>query len=227
MPASCPAIPRATYRLQFHSGFSFADAMAIVPYLAELGISHIYASPYLKARPGSQHGYDIIDHNTINPEVGDSESFAAFCGALAAHGMGQILDFVPNHVGIFGAENKWFLDVLTWGEDSQYAEYFDFDWRPAKPELHGKLLVPLLGDAYGAILTSGEGGIVLRYRETAFDRRAIGGEEAPGRRRSPPGNRRALKGGTFAARCRRSGLSLPHIARTRRLRRKRRISQKC
>ncbi|VUX46007.1 Malto-oligosyltrehalose synthase [Candidatus Defluviicoccus seviourii] len=156
MPASCPTIPRATYRLQFHSGFTFADAMAIVPYLAELGISHIYASPYLKARPGSQHGYDIIDHNAINPEIGDSESFAALCGALSAHGMGQILDFVPNHVGIFGAENQRFLDVLTWGEDSQYAEYFDFDWRPAKPELHGKLLVPLLGDAYGAILSNGE-----------------------------------------------------------------------
>lgn len=156
MLAPCPAIPRATYRLQFHSGFTFADAMAIVPYLAELGISHIYASPYLKARPGSQHGYDIIDHNAINPEIGDSENFAALCGALSAHGMGQVLDFVPNHVGIFGSENKWFLDVLTWGEDSQYAEYFDIDWRPAKPELHGKLLVPLLGDAYGTILSSGE-----------------------------------------------------------------------
>ncbi|MFZ1416478.1 MAG: malto-oligosyltrehalose synthase, partial [Defluviicoccus sp.] len=106
--------------------------------------------------PGSEHGYDIIDHNAINPEVGDGESFAAFCGALSAHGMGQILDFVPNHVGIFGAENKWFLDVLTWGEDSQYAGYFDIDWRPAKPELHGKLLVPLLGDAYGVILSGGE-----------------------------------------------------------------------
>ena len=156
MLAPCLAIPRATYRLQFHSGFTFADAMAIVPYLADLGISHIYASPYLKARPGSEHGYDIIDHNAINPEVGDSESFAALCGALSAHGMGQILDFVPNHVGIFGAENKWFLDVLTWGEDSQYAAYFDIDWRPAKPELHGKLLVPLLGDAYGTILSKGE-----------------------------------------------------------------------
>ncbi len=105
MPKQRPNVPRATYRLQFHSGFTFNDAIAIVPYLAELGISHVYASPYLKARPGSLHGYDIIDHNAINPEIGDSESFAAFCAVLAVHGMGQILDFVPNHIGIFGAEN--------------------------------------------------------------------------------------------------------------------------
>lgn len=116
MPKQRPNVPRATYRLQFHSGFTFNDAIAIVPYLAELGISHVYASPYLKARPGSLHGYDIIDHNALNPEIGDSETFAAFCAVLAVHGMGQILDFVPNHVGIFGAENRGFLDVLTWGE---------------------------------------------------------------------------------------------------------------
>ena len=156
MPKQRPNVPRATYRLQFHSGFTFNDAIAIVPYLAELGISHVYASPYLKARPGSLHGYDIIDHNALNPEIGDSETFAAFCAVLAVHGMGQILDFVPNHVGIFGAENRGFLDVLTWGEDSRFADFFDIDWRPAKPELQGKLLVPLLGDQYGAILSNGE-----------------------------------------------------------------------
>lgn len=156
MPTTGSPIPRATYRLQFHGGFSLADAEAIVPYLAELGISHVYASPFLKARPGSQHGYDIIDHAAINPEVGDSERFAALCAELARHDMGQLLDFVPNHVGIFGADNRWFLDVLAWGEESPFADYFDIDWRPAKPELHGKLLVPLLSDHYGKILTLGE-----------------------------------------------------------------------
>ena len=156
MSEPCPRVPRATYRLQFNGGFAFSDATGIVPYLAELGISHIYASPYLKARQGSTHGYDIIDHGTINPEIGDGESFAAFCAALAKHGMGQILDFVPNHVGIFGADNRWFLDVLAWGEDSPFAECFDIDWRPAKPELHGKILVPILGDHYGTVLTKGE-----------------------------------------------------------------------
>ncbi|MFZ1415740.1 MAG: malto-oligosyltrehalose synthase [Defluviicoccus sp.] len=161
-------IPRATYRLQFHKGFTLRDATAIVPYLAELGISHVYASPYLKARPGSEHGYDIIDHNAINPEVGNEESFAAFCTALAQHDMGQILDFVPNHVGIFGAENQRFLDVLAWGEESPFAEFFDIDWRPAKPELHGKLLVPLLGDNYGAVLTNGELKLAIDDSEDGF-----------------------------------------------------------
>jgi (1->4)-alpha-D-glucan 1-alpha-D-glucosylmutase len=161
----CPPIPRATYRLQFHRGFTFKDAMTIVPYLAELGISHVYASPYLKARPGSSHGYDIIDHNALNPEIGDNESFAAFCAVLSVHGMGQILDFVPNHVGIFGADNRWFLDVLAWGEEAPFAEFFDIDWRPAKPELHGKLLVPVLGDHYGVTLTNGE--LRLTLDETA------------------------------------------------------------
>jgi (1->4)-alpha-D-glucan 1-alpha-D-glucosylmutase len=156
MPQPAPPIPRATYRLQFHGGFTLADAAAIVPYLAELGISHVYASPFLKARPGSQHGYDIIDHASINPEIGDKDRFAEFCAVLSRHDMGLILDFVPNHVGIFGADNRWFLDVLACGEESPFAHYFDIDWRPAKPELHGRLLVPLLGDHYGKILTQGE-----------------------------------------------------------------------
>jgi len=99
MPAS-PAVTWATYRLQFHSGFTFSDAIQIIPYLADLGISHICASPYLKARPGSTHGYDMIDHSVPNPEVGDGDSFAAFCAALADHGLGQIVDVVPNHVSI-------------------------------------------------------------------------------------------------------------------------------
>ncbi len=168
MQIQSPATPLATYRLQFHKGFTFDDATAIVPYLAELGVSHLYASPYLKARPESTHGYDITDHNEINPEIGTAESFATLCATLAAHGMGQILDFVPNHVGIFGADNRWFLDVLTWGEDSPVAEFFDIDWRPAKPELHGKLLVPLLGDSYGTILSNGELKLALDAGENGF-----------------------------------------------------------
>jgi malto-oligosyltrehalose synthase len=161
-------VPYATYRLQFHQGFGFADAAALIPYLAELGVTHVYASPYLRAKPGSLHGYDIIDHNAINPEVGDNESFAGYCAALSEHGVGQILDFVPNHVGIFGTANRWFLDVLAWGEDSAFSEYFDIDWHPAKPELHGKLLVPLLGDHYGAVLTNGELKLSIDATEDGF-----------------------------------------------------------
>jgi (1->4)-alpha-D-glucan 1-alpha-D-glucosylmutase len=151
-----PSIPRASYRLQFHAGFTFADAAAIVPYLAELGVSHVYASPYFKARAGSTHGYDISDHNALNPEIGDEASFDAFCGTIADHAMGQILDFVPNHMGVGKADNGWWLDVLEWGEESPYATYFDIDWNPAKPQLRGKVLLPFLGDHYGKILTAGE-----------------------------------------------------------------------
>ncbi len=169
-PSQAPErpIPRATYRLQFHGGFTFTDATAIIPYLAELGVSHVYASPYLQARPGSAHGYDIIDHNALNSEVGDPESYTAFCGALNDHDMGQILDFVPNHVGIGGADNRWFLDVLTWGEASPFADFFDIDWQPAKPELRGKLLVPILGDYYGTVLQDGQLRLVIDPGEDGF-----------------------------------------------------------
>src|SRR6478672_8591917 len=101
--ASPPPIPRATYRLQFHAGFGFADAAAIAPYLARLGVSHVYASPYLRARAGSSHGYDIVDHNQLNPELGDEPAFRAMAAALRANGIGQILDFVPNHMGVGGS----------------------------------------------------------------------------------------------------------------------------
>lgn len=148
--------PLATYRVQLSGDFTFADATAIVPYLGRLGISHLYCSPYLKARPGSAHGYDIVDHNSLNPEIGDEDGFGALCDALAAAGMGHILDFVPNHMGIGEADNAWWLDVLEWGRESPYAEYFDIDWEPAKVELRGKVLVPSLGDHYGKILENGE-----------------------------------------------------------------------
>jgi len=154
--ASRSRIPGATYRLQLHGGFRFKDAIEIVPYLAELGISHVYCSPYLRARPGSTHGYDIIDHQSLNPEIGTRAELDAFVAALQAHGMGQIIDIVPNHMGVLGADNAWWLDVLENGRASAYAEFFDIDWYPANPDLTNRVLVPVLGDHYGAVLGSGE-----------------------------------------------------------------------
>jgi (1->4)-alpha-D-glucan 1-alpha-D-glucosylmutase len=159
---------RATYRLQFHKGFTFRDAEALVPYLDRLGISHIYASPLMQARPGSTHGYDIIDHNRLNPEIGTPEEFEALVAALKARGMGLILDIVPNHMGIGAADNAWWLDVLEWGEASPYAAYFDINWDPLRDDLKGRVLLPVLGDQYGTVLESGE--IALRFdpREGSF-----------------------------------------------------------
>jgi len=120
-------IPRATYRIQLNAGFTFRDAAAIVPYLAALGISHVYCSPYFRARSGSMHGYDVVDHNSFNPEIGTREDFEHFVTTLRAHDMGHILDIVPNHVGIMGSDNEWWSDVLENGEASVNAEYFDID----------------------------------------------------------------------------------------------------
>jgi len=147
---------RATYRLQFHRGFTFADATGLVPYLAALGVSHLYASPITEARPGSTHGYDIVDHNRINPELGGDADFRALAAALRAHGMGLVLDFVPNHMGIGGRDNAWWLDVLEWGRASPFAEYFDINWQASRPDLKGRVLLPVLGDQYGVILEAGE-----------------------------------------------------------------------
>ena len=149
-------IPSSTYRLQFNRDFTFAHATAIVPYLAALGISHCYASPYLRARPGSMHGYDIIDHHHLNPEIGTLEEYEKFVSTLHEHGMGQILDIVPNHMGVMGADNAWWLDVLENGEASPYADFFDIEWEPLKDELQGKVLVPVLGDQYGIVLDRGD-----------------------------------------------------------------------
>jgi (1->4)-alpha-D-glucan 1-alpha-D-glucosylmutase len=150
-----PTVPTATYRLQFTPDFGFRDATAIVPYLHDLGVGHMYASPYLKARPGSTHGYDVVDPNALNPEIGTPAEHAAMVAATKALGMGQILDFVPNHMGV-GSDNPWWIDVLEWGERSAYAEFFDIDWQPLKPELQGKVLVPTLGDHYGRVLEGGD-----------------------------------------------------------------------
>jgi malto-oligosyltrehalose synthase/4-alpha-glucanotransferase len=149
-------IPRATYRVQLNQRFTFAQAAELVPYLAALGVSHVYCSPYLRARPGSMHGYDIIDHNSLNPEIGSRDDFEHFVAALKAHGMGQILDMVPNHMGVMGADNAWWLDVLENGPASVYAGFFDIDWQPVNVYLTNRVLIPVLGDHYGLVLERGE-----------------------------------------------------------------------
>ena len=162
-------IPRATYRLQLNRDFTFAQATEIVPYLAALGISHCYISPCLKARPGSLHGYDIVDHNSFNPEIGTPAEFDRLVATLHAHRMGLILDIVPNHMGVMGSDNAWWLDVLENGESSINAAFFDIDWQPLKGELQGKVLVPVLHDHYGAVLESGELKLVFRPERGDFD----------------------------------------------------------
>jgi (1->4)-alpha-D-glucan 1-alpha-D-glucosylmutase len=170
-------IPRATYRLQLNHDFTFRSATAIVPYLSALGISHCYISPCLKARAGSMHGYDIVDHNSFNPEIGNAEDFDRFVDVLHEHDMGLILDIVPNHMAVMGSDNAWWLDVLENGESSVYASFFDIDWQPLKDELQGKVLVPVLHDHYGAVLESGDlklvfdaaaGQFNLQYRDHRF-----------------------------------------------------------
>ncbi len=158
-------MPLSTYRVQLHQGFSFQDARAVVPYLARLGVSDLYASPYLKATPGSTHGYDCVDHQQINPEVGSPEDHVALSRTLREHGLGQVLDVVPNHMGIERFNALWF-DVLENGPASLYAKYFDIDWAPVKAELREKVLLPILGDQYGIVLERGE--LKLAYRDGAF-----------------------------------------------------------
>jgi len=154
-------IPVSTYRLQFNRDFTLAAATELLPYLHALGVSHCYASPLLRARPGSRHGYDIIDHGSLNPEIGSAEDFERFVAALHQLGMGLILDFVPNHMAVLGSDNAWWQDVLENGQASAFAGFFDIDWRPLKEELHGKILLPVLGAPYGRTLE--EGGITLGF----------------------------------------------------------------
>ena len=168
-PRFQPRIPAATYRLQFNSRFTFEDARRLLPYLDALGVSDVYASSYLGARPGSMHGYDITDHNTLNPEIGTQEDYDRFVEALRARGMGQILDVVPNHMGIAAGCNPWWNDVLENGPSSPYAEFFDVDWDPVKRQLANKVLLPILGDQYGRVLENQE--LVLDYAGGAFSLR--------------------------------------------------------
>lgn len=166
-----PALPHATYRFQFNASFTFEHARELIPYLSKLGVSHCYTSPLLQARPGSTHGYDIINHKAINPEIGTWEEFEELVDELKRHNMGLILDIVPNHMGV-GKDNPWWLDVLENGPASVYAEYFDIDWQPVKKELFGKVLLPILGESYGDVLTKGQlrlsfspecGRLILKY----------------------------------------------------------------
>jgi (1->4)-alpha-D-glucan 1-alpha-D-glucosylmutase len=162
----CRRVPSATYRLQFNRHFTFRDARDLVPYLFALGISDCYASPILQARAGSSHGYDICDHSRLSPELGGEEGFADFAAALREHGMGLILDAVPNHMGIGDPSNVWWMDVLENGPGSRYASFFDIDWHPVNVALENKVLLPLLEDQYGRVLE--EGRIRLAYEAGAF-----------------------------------------------------------
>ncbi|HZZ93496.1 MAG TPA: malto-oligosyltrehalose synthase [Usitatibacter sp.] len=154
-------IPRATYRLQLHGEFRFRDATALVPYLARLGVSHVYCSPYLRARPGSKHGYDIVDHDSLNPEIGTREEFEAFVAELERHGMMQLADIVPNHMGVLGADNARWQDLLENGPASVAASFFDIDWHPPSDGLANRVLLPVLGDHYGVELAAGK--LVLQF----------------------------------------------------------------
>ncbi|NNA48906.1 malto-oligosyltrehalose synthase [Pseudomonas lactis] len=150
------ALPlRATQRLQFHKGFTLDDAVPLVPYFAQLGISHLYASPLLSARAGSMHGYDVVDPTRVNPELGGEAALRRLVAALREHNMGLILDIVSNHMAVGGADNPWWLDLLEWGRLSPYSEFFDIQWHSPDPLLKGQLLMPFLGSDYGEALQNG------------------------------------------------------------------------
>ncbi len=173
-----PATPRqrrqraATYRVQLHAGFTFDDAAAIVGYLADLGISHLYCSPYLQAAPGSMHGYDVVDHSRLNAELGGGAAHGRLTRQLAEAGLGQVLDIVPNHMALAGRANAWWWDVLENGPSSTYARFFDIDWDPPESKLTATVLMPVLGGQYGRVLEAGQltverkgGSFTVRYYE--------------------------------------------------------------
>lgn len=146
---------RATLRLQFHKGFTLEQAVPLVPYFAQLGISHIYASPLLAARSGSMHGYDVVDPTQVNPELGGEAALRRLVGTLREHNMGLILDIVSNHMAVGGNDNPWWLDLLEWGRLSPYGEFFDIQWHSPDPLMEGQLLLPFLGSDYGVALQDG------------------------------------------------------------------------
>ena len=161
-----PRIPGCTYRLQFNRWFTFSQAREIMPYLHALGVTDVYASPYSQASAESLHGYDITDHNKLNAAIGSRADYDSWIEELHAHSMGQVLDFVPNHVGIAESLNAWWMDVLENGPSSRYAPYFDIDWHPLKFDLRDKVLLPILSDQYGRVLERGE--LQLRFEEGTF-----------------------------------------------------------
>lgn len=176
-------VPLSTYRLQLHAGFTFEDAANVVEYLRDLGISHVYSSPYLQAAPGSMHGYNVVDHQQVNRELGGEEGFERFCARLGEVGLGQVLDIVPNHMAT-GPENRCLWDVLENGPSSRYASWFDIDWNSAEVKLQGKILIPVLGDQYGRELSAKKIWIEqrcsdfrIRYFDNAFPMapRSLGG----------------------------------------------------
>jgi len=152
---------RATLRLQFHKGFTLEQAVPLVPYFAQLGISHIYASPLLAARAGSMHGYDVVDPTQVNPELGGEPALRRLVSTLRDHDMGLILDIVSNHMAVGGSDNPWWLDLLEWGRLSPYGEFFDIQWHSPDPLMEGQLLLPFLGSDYGVALQ--EGTLKLRF----------------------------------------------------------------
>ena len=166
---------RATYRVQLHAGFGFADAAAVAHYLADLGISHLYCSPYLQAALGSTHGYDVVNPHQVNKELGGPEAHAQLCATLKENGLGQVLDIVPNHMAIAGRENPWWWDVLENGPSSRYAGYFDIEWDSPEAKLRNTVLLPVLGDHYGRVLEASElqlereeGSFVIHYHDQVF-----------------------------------------------------------
>jgi (1->4)-alpha-D-glucan 1-alpha-D-glucosylmutase len=168
--------PRATMRLQLHKDFTFTDASALVPYLVDFGVSHVYSSPILTARAGSMHGYDVVDPTSVNPELGGEQGFRDFVATLRDAGLGLIVDIVPNHMAVGSSDNAWWTDLLRHGRSSQYADFFDVDWDTTDPELRGKVLAPFLGRSYGEALEAGEirlayaqpGVPVIRYFDSEF-----------------------------------------------------------
>ena len=169
-----PRVPTSTYRLQLHANFTFDDAAKVAPYLKELGVSHIYCSPYLQAAPGSMHGYDVVDHQRVNEELGGEEGHQRFCARLAELGLGQVLDIVPNHMAT-GAGNQNWWDVLENGPSSRFATWFDIDWHSSEVKLQNKVLIPVLGDQYGRVLAAGQiqvdrdhGSLCVRYVENIY-----------------------------------------------------------
>ena len=156
MTRRTPALPGSTYRVQLSRDFTFRQALEYVEYWHSLGITHLYAAPFLVARPGSAHGYDVVDHRTVNPEIGTEEDLARLHEALSARGMGLVMDLVPNHMCVNTNDNVWWNDVLENGPSSPFAKFFDIDWRPPKAELRDKVLLPVLGDQYGKVLENAE-----------------------------------------------------------------------
>ena len=159
-------MPTATYRLQLNHRFGFFRVGEVAGYLKKLGISHLYLSPYLRSVKGSPHGYNIADYLQVNPELGGTEGHACMCRNLSDKNLGQVIDIVPNHMGVKGRENRMWWDVLLKGRASRYAFYFDIDWEVADPKFYGKVLLPVLGDHYGRCLNAGQ--IQLRREGTRF-----------------------------------------------------------